>query len=123
MITINGGSRGVTTDDAVRVTVTVDTRVQQIDIHQVLRIGDGVQAGTRLSFGDVLVGYALRGHDAVTNRTALVVSVRVQARPLTPKIGTSVVVISAGAVHACFVGGNRHVALVELIGHGWARGA
>ena len=75
MVAINGGSWGVTTNDAVRVPVTVDARVQQVDVHQVLRIGDGVQAGTRLSFGDVLVGNTLRGHDAVTDRTALVVSV------------------------------------------------
>ena len=44
MIAIDGGSRGVTANDAVRVTVTVDARVQQVDIHQILRIGDGVQA-------------------------------------------------------------------------------
>ena len=94
----------MTTDDAVRVTVTVDTRVQQVDIHQVLRIGDGVQAGSKLSFGDVLVRNALRGHDAVADRTALVVSVRVQARSLTPKVGTAVVVIAAGPVYACLVG-------------------
>ena len=112
MIAINGGSRGVTANDAVRVTVTVDARVQQVDIHQILRIGDGVQAGSELSFGDVLVGNTLRGHDAGIDGTALVVSVRVQARPLTPKVGTPVVVIAAGSVHACFVGGDPHVALV-----------
>ena len=74
MIAIDGGSRGVTANDTVRVTVTVDARVQQVDIHQILRIGDGVQAGSGLSLGDILVGNTLRGHDAGIDGTALVVS-------------------------------------------------
>ena len=104
MVAINGRSWGVTANDAVRVPVTVDARVQQVDVHQVLRIGDGVQAGSKLSFGDVLVGNTLRGHDAVADRTALVVSISVQARALPPEVGTAVVVIAAGPVHASFVG-------------------
>lgn len=112
----------MTADDAVCVTVAVHARVQQVDIHEVLWIGHGVQAGSKLPFGDVLVRNPLRGHDAVADRTALVISIRVQARSLTPKVGTPVVVIAAGPVHACLVGGDPHVALVELIGHGWARG-
>ena len=110
----------MTADDAVRVPVAVHARVQQVDIHQILRIGDGVQAGTRLSFGDVLVGNALRGHDAVVDGTALVVSIRIQTRALPPKVGTPVVVIAAGPVHACFMGGDPHVALVELIRYRWS---
>ena len=104
MVAINGRSRGVTTNDAVRVTIAVHARVQQVDVHQVLRIGDGVQAGSKLSFGDVLVGNTLRRHDAGIDGTALVVSIRVQARALTPEVGTAVVVIAAGPVHARLVG-------------------
>ena len=94
----------MTADDAVRVTVAVHARVQQVDIHQGLWIGDGIETRAKLSLGDVLVGNALRGHDAVADRTALVISVRVQTRSLTPKIRTPVVVIAAGSVYACLVG-------------------
>ena len=81
VVSIDRGSRGVTTDDPVPVPIAVDSRMQQIHVHQVLRIGDGVQARAHLSLVCKTIGNSGRGHDAVIDRTALVIASRIQAGP------------------------------------------
>ena len=106
VVSINRGSRGVATNDPVPVPISVDSRMQQIDVHQVLRIGDGVQARAHLSLVCKTIGNARRGHDAVTDRTTLVVASRVQPRTGSAEVRSAVVRVAVTWIDARLVCGG-----------------
>ena len=69
----------MTADDPVRVPITVDSGVQQVHVHEILRVGDGVRPRSEVALGQVPVGDTRGVHDALVDVSALVVSSRVQA--------------------------------------------
>ena len=80
MIAIDRGSGGVPSDDPVRVPITVDSGVQQVHVHEILRVRDRIRPRSEVALGQVPVGDARGAHDALVDVSALVVSSRVQAR-------------------------------------------
>ena len=54
--------------DTVAIRGAVDARVQQIGVHEVLRVGDRVRARTQLTVGQLLTGDGTGGDHAVTSR-------------------------------------------------------
>ena len=55
--------------DAVAIRCTVNPRVQQVGVHEVLRIRDRVRARSQLTVGQLLPGDGTRGDHAVTSRS------------------------------------------------------
>ena len=55
--------------DAVAIRRTVNPRVQQVGVHEVLRVSDRVRARTQLTVRELLGGDSTRGDHAVTSRS------------------------------------------------------
>ena len=51
-------------NDAVCVTVSVDARVQQVHVHEILRVSDRIRARTYFSLREITARHARRLHDA-----------------------------------------------------------
>ena len=60
MIAVDGRGRGVPADHAVRVPVSVHSRMQQIDVHKIVRVCYGVETRAEFAFGHKRVWDALR---------------------------------------------------------------
>ncbi|PKY64405.1 hypothetical protein CYJ22_06250 [Schaalia odontolytica] len=71
MLRISGGSRGVAADDAVAIRGAVDARVEQVGVHEVLRVSDRVRARTQLAVRQLLLGDGSRGDHAVTSSSRI----------------------------------------------------
>ena len=67
-------------NDAVCVPVSVDARVQQVHVHEILRVRDRIRARTSLAFREITARHARRLHDALVDAFAVVVSSRIKTR-------------------------------------------
>ena len=67
-------------NDAVCVSIAIDARVQQVHVHEILRIRDRIRARTCFSLREITARHARRLHDALVAPLAVVVSSRIKTR-------------------------------------------
>ena len=65
-------------DDTVCVTVAVNARVQQVHVHEILRVSDGIRPRSCLPFREVTARKAWGLHDALVDAFTVVVSSRIK---------------------------------------------
>ena len=67
-------------NDTVCVTVAVHARVQQVHVHEILRVRDGIRSRSSLSFREITARQARRLHDALVHTLTVVISSRIKTR-------------------------------------------
>ena len=117
VVAIGGRGGGVAADDAVGVAIAVDAGVQQVDAHEILGVGDGVEARARLALRNEVVGDPRRGHGPAVDVSLLVESARVEARVRSPQAGSAVVGVAVARVDSGLVRRGVQVAVLDVSAH------
>ena len=67
-------------DDTVCVTVAVNARVQQVHVHEILWVSDGIRSRSSLAFREITARKAWGLHDALVGPLTIVISSRIETR-------------------------------------------
>ena len=114
MVSINGWRGRITSHRSVGVPIAVYSRVQQVHSHEILRVGNGIEARTNFSLGDVLIRDARRRHHATAHRPTLVIAIRVEPGTRATQVGTPVVAVAITGIHARSVRGDVQVSILDI---------
>ena len=89
--------------DAVCVTVAVHARVQQVHVHEILRIRDRIRSRSSLAFREITARKAWGLHDALVGSLTIVISSRIETRICATQVGVTVGIRTGAAVNAAFI--------------------
>ena len=102
-------------DDTVCVTVAVNARVQEVHVHEILRVSDGIRARTCFSLREIAARQARRLHDALVHTLTVVISSRIETRICATQVSVTVGIRAGAAVGAAFMRRDADVPFFEGI--------